>query len=47
MGFTIMESFMDRVRVRSTVGGGTKVTLEKQLDIKRINGGKKHAFGNR
>ena len=34
MGFTIMESFMDRVRVRSTVGGGTKVTLEKQLDIK-------------
>ena len=34
MGFTLMESFMDRVRVRSTVGGGTKVTLEKQLDIK-------------
>ena len=35
MGFTIMESFMDRVSVRSTVGGGTKVTLEKTLEIRR------------
>lgn len=35
MGFTIMESFMDRVRVKSVPGGGTKVTLEKQLDIKQ------------
>lgn len=34
MGFTIMESFMDKVRVRSTVGGGTKVTMIKQLDVK-------------
>ncbi len=35
MGFTIMESFMDKVSVRSTVGGGTKVTLEKTLSIRR------------
>ena len=35
MGFTIMESFMDKVSVRSMVGGGTKVTLEKTLSIRR------------
>lgn len=34
MGFTIMESFMDKVRVRSTVGRGTKVTMVKVLDTK-------------
>ncbi|MBE5056147.1 anti-sigma F factor [Pseudoflavonifractor sp. DSM 107456] len=31
MGFTIMESFMDRVRVRSTPGKGTMVVLSKQI----------------
>ena len=31
MGFTIMESFMDRCRVRSAPGKGTLVTLYKQL----------------
>lgn len=31
MGFTIMESFMDRLRVRSTVGRGTIVTMTKTL----------------
>lgn len=31
MGFTIMESFMDKVRVRSTVGHGTIVTMRKTL----------------
>lgn len=31
MGFTVMESFCDRVLVRSTVGGGTTVTLIKKL----------------
>ena len=31
MGFTIMESFMDRVRVRSTPGKGTTVVLSKQI----------------
>lgn len=32
MGFTVMESFMDRVKVDSKVGEGTTVTLLKKLD---------------
>lgn len=31
MGFTIMESFMDQVRVRSVPGKGTTVTLVKRI----------------
>ena len=31
MGFTIMESFMDSLRVRSKVGKGTTVTLRKRI----------------
>ena len=31
MGFTIMESFTDRLRVRSTPGRGTVVTMTKVL----------------
>lgn len=31
MGFSIMESFMDKVRVVSTEGKGTTVTMTKQL----------------
>jgi stage II sporulation protein AB (anti-sigma F factor) len=31
MGFTIMESFMDRLTVRSTPGRGTTVTMRKRL----------------
>lgn len=31
MGFTIMESFMDEIKVTSTPGKGTKVTLKKKL----------------
>ena len=31
LGFTVMESFMDKVRVRSAEGKGTCVTLEKTL----------------
>lgn len=31
MGFTVMESFMDDVRVTSKVGRGTTVRLEKRL----------------
>ena len=31
MGFTIMESFMDAVKVRSTPGKGTTVTMRKAL----------------
>ena len=29
MGFTIMESFMDEVKIESIVGMGTKVTMKK------------------
>ena len=31
MGFTIMESFMDEMKVESIVGLGTKVTLTKTI----------------
>ena len=31
MGFTIMESFMDTVRVRSTPGKGTTVTMARRI----------------
>ena len=31
MGFTIMESFMDKVAVRSAVGRGTTVVMRKRL----------------
>ncbi|MBP3385194.1 MAG: anti-sigma F factor [Firmicutes bacterium] len=32
MGFTVMESFMDRVEVVSEAGEGTTVTMTKRLD---------------
>ena len=31
MGFTIMESFMDSLKVESVLGVGTKVTMEKKI----------------
>lgn len=31
LGFAVMQSFMDRVRVKSAPGKGTAVTLEKQI----------------
>ena len=34
LGFSLMETFMDKVRVRSAVGKGTTVTLEKKLSGK-------------
>lgn len=34
MGFTIMESFMDKLRIRSTPGNGTTVTMAKKI-VKR------------
>ena len=34
MGFTVMESFCDKVRVHSVCGRGTTVTLLKQLTVK-------------
>jgi len=36
MGFTVMESFMDKIQVDSSPGKGTRVTLIKSLD--RTNG---------
>lgn len=33
MGFAIMETFMDRVRVTSRVGRGTRVVMEKRLSV--------------
>ena len=33
MGFSIMETFMDRVRVTSAAGRGTRVVLEKRLSL--------------
>ncbi len=34
MGFTIMESFMDKLRVRSTEGKGTIVTMLRTLSLR-------------
>ena len=34
MGFTIMESFMDGLRVRSRPGKGTTVTLKKKISMR-------------
>ena len=31
LGFTVMESFMDKVRVRSKPGAGTTVVMEKRI----------------
>ena len=37
MGFTIMESFMDEMKVESILGIGTKVTMKKILEAQRSN----------
>ena len=34
MGFTIMESFMDKLKVRSREGLGTQVTMTKQIALR-------------
>ena len=34
LGFAVMESFMDRLKVRSVVGKGTTVIMQKKLKIK-------------
>lgn len=34
LGFAVMESFMDKIKVRSTPGKGTTVTLEKKINGK-------------
>jgi stage II sporulation protein AB (anti-sigma F factor) len=37
MGFTIMDSFMDGLRVRSAAGKGTTVTMSKRISV-RVRG---------
>jgi stage II sporulation protein AB (anti-sigma F factor) len=37
LGFAVMESFMDKLTVSSKVGKGTKITMEKRINI-RYNG---------
>ena len=37
MGFTIMESFMDKLRLRSTPGKGTTVTMRRTIS-RRVGG---------
>ncbi len=34
LGFSVMQSFSDKVRVRSTLGKGTTVTLEKYIALR-------------
>ena len=34
LGFAVMESFMDKIKVRSTPGKGTTVTLQKKINGK-------------
>ena len=50
LGFAVMQSFMDKVKVSSTPGRGTRVTLTKRLDARAgprtyIEGGDSHAHG--
>ena len=37
LGFTVMESFCDKIRVRSKVGRGTTVTLVKKIGSKAVD----------
>ncbi len=39
LGFAVMESFMDKVKVKSVVGKGTQVTLEKKINGRFLNNG--------
>lgn len=34
LGFTVMQSFMDTLRVKSYVGKGTTVTMKKRISVK-------------
>ena len=35
LGFTVMESFMDNLKVRSSKGKGTTVTMEKKIVLRK------------
>ena len=38
LGFSVMESFADKLRVKSTKGKGTIVTLEKYISMQHRQG---------
>ncbi len=38
LGFAVMQSFCDQVRVRSAIGKGTSVTLVKKFSPRALNG---------
>ena len=38
LGFAVMESFMDSLRVTSAVGKGTSVTMKKKINSKNADG---------
>ena len=40
MGFTIMESFMDALKVKSAPGKGTTVTLRRRISRRLAAGGR-------
>ena len=44
MGFTIMESFMDKMEVESILGLGTKVTMSKIIKKKQENEAEEQDF---
>lgn len=37
LGFLVMETFVDKLRVRSKVGSGTTVTLEKYIHLRQTD----------
>lgn len=46
MGFTIMESFMDEMKIESVVGLGTKVTMKKIIKNKEQEEEDIHTYSN-
>ena len=42
LGFAVMQSFMDKVKVRSVKGKGTTVTMEKRLRSREENQDARH-----
>ena len=40
LGFAVMESFMDTLRVKSKVGSGTTVTMKKRISVRMSSNGK-------
>ncbi len=39
LGFAVMESFMDKLKVHSKVGKGTTISMEKRISVRtRLNG---------